>query len=72
MKPQLEAQLQTAQDGYEQLESGKLTAGMNSPRPTRPDHHRAKASWTPAKAEFEKARDQALERPIFPVSSPKR
>ena len=61
MKPQLEAQLQTAQDGYEQLESGKLTAG-NEFAQANAQIITGQSQLDTAKAEFEKARDQALEK----------
>lgn len=61
MKPQLEAQLQTAQDGYEQLENGKLTAG-NEFAQANAQIITGQSQLDTAKAEFEKARDQALEK----------
>lgn len=61
MKPQLETQLQTAQDGYEQLESGKLTAG-NEFAQANAQIVTGQSQLDTAKEEFEKARDQALEK----------
>ena len=46
MRPQLEEQLKAAQDGYEQLESGKLTAGSEFAQASA-QIVSAKASWTP-------------------------
>ena len=61
MKPQLEEQLKTAQDGYEQLESGKLTAG-NEFAQASAQIVSGQSQLDAAMEEFETARDQALEK----------
>ena len=61
MRPQLEEQLKAAQDGYEQLESGKLTAGSEFAQASA-QIVSGQSQLDAAKAEFEKAREQALEK----------
>ncbi len=61
MRPQLEEQLKAAQDGYEQLESGKLTAGSEFAQASA-QIVSGQSQLDAAKAEFEQARDQALEK----------
>ena len=61
MRPQLEGQLKAAQDGYEQLESGKLTAGSEFAQASA-QIVSGQSQLDAAKAEFEQARDQALEK----------
>ena len=61
MRPQLEEQLKAAQDGYEQLESGKLTAGSEFAQASA-QIVSGQSQLDAAKAEFEKARAPALEK----------